>query len=166
MDQKFLRDVQAAGWQIQEVQTDAAIAACPRPGCTLQVALRFGSKIPAACDATSGLPEIVVRTFEDFRVPVRERRERLGLTIRELEEVAGTATDHLAKAEKDNPARVPNIQLVLEWAASIGYEVILRPAPMPAMALRYLADSRGQLAARKKMQPHHRAKREGAGQSD
>lgn len=163
MDQGFLRDVQRAGWQITGVDGQAATVACPRAGCSLKVRLKSGAKIPQACATGPDLAEVTVTTFEDARVFLRARREALGLTIKELEEVAGAAVDHLAKAEKDNPSKYPNTQLLIEWATSLGYEVVLRPAAMPAMALRYLADSRSQAASRLKMLGHHRARREGGG---
>ena len=160
-----MRDVQKAGWQIASVDSEAALVACPRAGCSLKVRLRSGSKIPPACLSGPDMAQVVVTTFEDARLALRARRESLGLTIKELEEVAGAAVDHLAKAEKNNPSKYPNTQLLIEWATALGYEVVLRPAPMPAIALRYLADSRSQAAARSKMLPHHRARRADGGQS-
>ena len=165
MDQGFLRDVQKAGWHITGVDQLAATVACPRAGCALKVRLKSGAKIPQACASGPELADIAVTTFEDARLALRARREALGLTIKELEEVAGAAVDHLAKAEKDNPSKYPNTQLLIEWATALGFEVVLRPAPMPAMALRYLADSRKQAPARFRMQAHHRARREGGEQS-
>ena len=165
MDQKFLRDVQAAGWQIRAVDQDKVVAGCPRSGCTLNVNLRNGAKIPETCREGPDLAEVRVRTYDDARLFLRDRRESLSLTIREVEEVAGAAVDHLAKAEKDNPSKFPNAQLLIEWAASLGYDLVLRPAMLPGMALRYISDTRSEVGARSRKRAYHEARRAGVQRS-
>lgn len=159
MDPHFLRNVQKAGWQIMSADTISATVACPRAGCSLKVRLKDGAKIPQACIAAPDLSEVTITTYNDARVFLHGRRVSLGLTIKELEEVAGVTVDHLAKAEKSNPSRHPNMEIMIEWATALGYEIVLRPAQMPSMALRYIADSRPQAAARLRMQAHHRSRR-------
>lgn len=159
VDQKFLRDVQAAGWQIKAADQSKVVAGCPRAGCALKILLRPDAPVPDTCKPGPDLAEVTVRTYEDARVFLRARREALNLTIKELEEVAGASVDHLAKAEKNNPSKLPNAQLLVEWAASLGYEVVLRPASLPPMALRYISDTRQHVASRVKMRPHHHQRR-------
>ena len=79
---------------------------------------------------------------------LRDRREGLGLTIREVEESAGITVDFLAKFEKDDPSKFPNAQTFFEWAKTLGYEVVLRPAPLPPTTLRILSDTRAKLRMR------------------
>ena len=166
IDQKFLRDVQAAGWQIRAVDQDKVVAGCPRSGCTLNVNLRNGVKIPETCHEGPDLAEVRVRTYDDARLFLRDRRETLCLTISEIEEVAGCAVDHLAKAEKDNPSKFPNAQLLIEWAAALGYDLVLRPSTLPGMALRYISDTRPEVGARTRRRAHHDARRASALQSE
>lgn len=156
---EFLKEVQAAGWRIERVNPDDVVAGCPQPGCGLKVKLTPKSPIREACPAPTVAPEVVVRTFEDARKVLRPRRDALFLTIKEVEEVAGMAVDYLAKFEKDNPSKYPNVQTFIEWAQTLGYEVVLRPAELPPLALRVIADTRHLLKQRVRMQAHHQGRR-------
>jgi len=42
MDAKFGKDVQAAGWAVQAVTSDALVAKCPNAGCNLFAELKYG----------------------------------------------------------------------------------------------------------------------------
>jgi hypothetical protein len=161
VDPKFLRDVQRSGWLLNKVERQEVTASCPNQGCGLKVALRPGGAIPQACTPHLAMADVAVGSFGDARKILRKRREDLALTIKELEEVAGAAGDHFAKAEKDDPTKIPNAQIFLEWAASLGFAVILRPVAMPPVALRMISDTRQKTEARRTMQPYHRARREG-----
>lgn len=159
MDAKFLRDVQAAQWLIKAVDEDHVVASCPRAGCALTVKLREGAAIPQTCRTGPDLAERVVGSFEEIRLFLRSRREDLGLAIRDVEEVAGTATDHLAKWEKDGPSKIPNTETFLEWAQSLGYEVVLRPSALPPVALRAIVETRPLLRRREKRNRYYKARR-------
>lgn len=165
MDQGFLRDVQKAGWLINAVDETVVRVSCPRHGCNLKVNLRKGKNIPVACSPQPEKQYIEIDGTDAIRLLYRLIREELGLTIKEVEEMAGASVDYFAKAEKNNPSKFPNFQSTLEWGKSLGVRILAERGPLPAMSLRYLADSRKQVAARLKMQAHHRARREGGEQS-
>jgi transcriptional regulator with XRE-family HTH domain len=160
LDADFLRAVQRAQWLIKAADEGSVIARCPRAGCTLTVRLSPGNPIPQTCRVGPDLLEKVVQSFEDARLFLRERREDLALSIRDVEEVAGVATDHLAKWEKDGPSKIPNTETFLEWAASLGYEVVLRPAPLPPVALRAIIETRPLIKRRVQRVNRTRARRE------
>lgn len=152
---QFLRDVQEAGWQIKGANEGAVLGGCPREGCSLKVNLKPGRPLPVACTSGKERTQVVVRTFEDARIPLRERRKELGLTIKEMEEIAGITVDYAAKFEKDNPSKIPNAETFFEWAQALGYDVVLVPSALPSKALSYIANSRDQQGVRKRMENYH-----------
>ena len=152
----FVRRVQRAGWLLVTVQPESCVARCSRSGCDMRA--RFSPNKPIPCvgqEATN--PSIT--GFEALRVMLRRRRHELALSIPEVEAAAGLSADHLAKSERENVTRPPNFDLCVQWAASLGYDVVLRPAPLPPITTRAIADSRGLFASRRKAQA--RAAREG-----
>lgn len=151
MDAKFLKDVQAKGWAIQSVSTEGAIAKCPSAGCNLYAELKYGAHVPAVDPGCRRDPiDIQVATYDEIRRQLRAARESLLLTIREVEEISGIASDHLAKVEKDLNPRMPPAQMLFEWAGALGFEIVLRPAPLPSLAIRTIMDTRDKTAARTK----------------
>ena len=160
MDQGFLKDVQAGGWPIERVNPDSVVVGCPNAGCSVKVRLKGGSKIPYACANGEQLRHQVVTVFDDARVFLRGRREELRLTIRDVESISGMADDFLAKFEKKNPSKYPNVQTFVEWAQSLGYQVVLTPAEFSPLALRVLAETRHLMTARDQMTSQHRARRQ------
>jgi len=111
--------------------------------------LRPGKSIPETCAIGPDLAEVTVEHFETARVFLRDRREQLCLTIKELEEAAGITVDFMAKFEKDDPSKIPNTQTFIEWAQSLGYDVVLRPGKLPPNVLRLMADTRERVLARR-----------------
>ncbi len=151
IDAKFLRTVQEAGWHIESASEKAVTGRCPAQGCQQCATLKPGDDIPAVDpDGHRDRRDIPVETFDDLRGHLRQRREQLGLTIKETEEIGGIAQDHLAKFEKDDSRRLPNAQTAIEWAQALGYQVVLRPGPMTALGLRTIADTRPKLKHRKR----------------
>lgn len=148
LDPKFLRDVQNSGWLIRFVDQDSVTAACPRQGCSTLLKLRSGTRIPDACGSGADFREVVVGNYETLRAALKLRRQTLGLAIAEVEDIAGVATDHLAKAEKEGPSRVPTLDILAEWAEALGYEIVLRSKPLPAYTLRVISQTRPRLDAR------------------
>ena len=157
VNQDFLRALQSAGWLIKAVDEDKATVSCPRSGCGLNLTYRPGRKIHQSCAKEPTIAECPVRGFDDARVFLRQRREDLALSIKDVEEVAGMAVDHLAKFEKDDSVRIPNAQIFFEWVQALGYQVVLKPAELPVYALRIVAESRDKVAMRKR---HFRIRKE------
>ena len=148
IDPDFLRAVQAAGWILAAVDETRAVGACPRHGCGLKVALRPGQDVPATSGRSLALPHCVLEGYEDARVYLRDRRESLALSIKDVEECSGMTVDYLAKCEKDDPSKMPNVRTFLEWAQSLGVDVVLMPSKMPAVTARRIADTRSRSKSR------------------
>lgn len=149
MDPKFLKEVEQNGWRIEKVTDQFVIGRCPSVGCALRAKLDKNASIPPVDPgARRNRTDITIDGYDALRVALRSRREEICLTIKELEEIAGAATDHLAKAEKDQPTRIPNAMLLLEWIQALGYEVVLRPGELPAYTRRVICDTRNKYASR------------------
>jgi transcriptional regulator with XRE-family HTH domain len=152
MDPKFLKDIQISGWQIVAVTEDGCLAKCGVPGCAVQLFMRQEKAVQVTGATKSGY-DFSVSSFDGVREFLRDRREALSLSIKEVEEIAGTTPDLLAKAERDNWAeastvRQPNVQTFVEWAQALGFEVVLRPTGLPPKALSYIAFTRSRHRAR------------------
>lgn len=166
MDAAYLKDVQRAGWVIEAVDTDACVARCPVQGCGMKVRLQNSTRIPQCHTASRrAITDIPIASFEELRVAMRERREELALSIRDVEDVAGMTVDYLAKFEKDDPSKIPNAQTTLEWIQALGYEVIIRPAQIPPYGLRIIAETRDRARHRRnrhRLEQQKRGSRGGA----
>lgn len=151
MDPKFIKDVQAAGWHIEAATSEFVIAKCPSVGCNLRAKLNQDQHIPQVDPGCRrSFTDRKVEKFDDIRLILRERRENLALSIREVEEIGGIAVDHLAKMEKDEFTKQPNAQTLIEWAQALGFELVLRPAELTNYALRTICDTRDKVAPRQK----------------
>lgn len=155
IEQAFLREVQRRGWTIEAVDTASCIARCS--DCALRVKLTPDGHIPSKT-ATAYQSDVVLRSNEDGRVALRERRQELGLIITDVEHIAGLTPDHLAKAEMPNPSRVVNVDTFTIWANALGFDVVLRRKELPPVTLRAIIDTRLMAAAR---QRRFRAARDG-----
>lgn len=151
MDIKFVKDVEVAGWSVQAVTDDAVIAKCPSAGCGLHAQLKLGCAIPAVDPGGRRDPiDRKVEKYDDIRLLLREKREKFLLSIREVEEIAGLETDLLAKVERDGTKKIPNVQTLIDWCGSLGFELVLRPVPLTAYAVRTIVETRDKTAARTK----------------
>lgn len=138
-----LKRAQRAGWIIEGVSDDGMLCRCPSAGCGLRVKIKYGASIQSCDPGLSRDPRAIpVGSYEDVRKLLRERREDLLLTIPEVEEIAGITKDHIAKAEKENPTRTPGLDIIAEWAAALGYEIVLRPTQLSALSLRLIDETR------------------------
>lgn len=148
VDQDFLRKVQRCGWQLHRVDQAEVVGKCPVAGCGLKVKVDAGGFVPSCHRADPALTDIPIESFDDLRHVLRARREDLALTITEVEEVAGLTVDYLAKFEKDDPSKIPNMQATLEWLQALGYQMVIRPAQLTPYALRVLVETREKAPAR------------------
>lgn len=160
IDPEFLAAIQRAGWRIVAVEPTSALCSCRRDGCGLTVRLQQGEKFPVTDRKGPDVAEQVVSSFEDARVFLRQKREHLALTIADVEAGAGIASDFLAKFEKDNPSKIPNAQTFIEWASSLGYQLVLRPGDIPKNMLRMISDTRQGIKRRRFRTVHFRKLRE------
>lgn len=151
VDRKFLRDVQDEGWHVEQVGTEEVIARCPREGCGMRAKLSSAAPVPSIDHDWTGRGYFdQVSFYAEWQNVLRGRREELGLTLHELEDVLGVATDYLAKAEKPSPAKIPNLQTALDWASALGLRVVIVPGPIQeASALQAVVDTRPKLKRRR-----------------
>lgn len=161
VNQDFLKALQIAGWIIKAVDEERATVSCPRSGCGLDLSYRPGRHIHKACSEEVTPGECPVDQFDDIKTFLRQRREDLALTIKDVEEVAGMAVDHLSKFEKEDSVRIPNAQILFEWVRSLGYQLVLRPHPdgLPNYALRMVAENRDKVGMRRRMFRIHKDRR-------
>lgn len=153
---EFMRQIQQAGWVIVAADEEVVIGACPRAGCGLKVRLQEGREIPPTENPKPAVAEVVVRQFDDARLAFRERREQLGLSIKDVEEMAGLAVDYLAKFEKDDVVKIPNAMTFIEWAQALGYTLVFRSTGLPLYSLRVIAQTRRLLGVRRSSFRHFR----------
>jgi hypothetical protein len=153
---EFLWQLQRAGWVIVGASTESATVKCPMPGCQIRTRFAPGKDIPKAC-ATGSERHFIVRSYDEGRKFLKERRADLLLTIPDVENIIGCADDHLAKFERDSYSdpslttmRMPNAQLLIDWANSLGFDVALVPSELPRKALFVVADTRHKAGRRSK----------------
>jgi len=159
MNQDFLKQVQDQGWIIEAADQNMVVAPCPNKGCNVRAKLQLKNPVPAACRSGIQIDEQIIEHFEDARTFLKKRRETLRFTIRDVECISGMADDFLAKFEKKNPSKFPNVQTFIEWAKALGFQVVLTPTEMTPMALRIIAETRHLIPARDQMTAQHRARR-------
>lgn len=153
----FLREIQRAGWLIDYVVDGLAVGQCPRAGCGLRVNLRPGAHIPQACPASETLADVEVSDYAQLLAFLSERRESLALNMAEAEEIIGLADGHLNKIE--SLARQPYPSTIFDWAAGLGYQVVLRPIGLPPKALAVIARTRAKAAVKRLRYRQKRAAR-------
>ena len=157
---EFLKTIQKRGWHILRARKDEVLVQCPARGCGLVNRIPVGGHVPEVDpQGERNRLDHPVHSFDDIREVLRARREDLGWSIRETEEVAGLSVDYLAKFEKDDPSKIPNAIVLVEWAQALGYEWVLRPAALPSLGLRMLADTRDRADARRRRFEHERERR-------
>ena len=152
MSLEDLERIQKAGWMIVAADDERTLARCPAYGCGLKVNIPHGSSVQA-CDP--GLSrdawDIPIGNYEDIRLVLKDRRQELLLTIPEVEDIAGLSVDHIAKAEKKDPARKPTIETMIYWAQALGFEILLRHTGMPKKTLRFIDETRPMSPRRRQM---------------
>lgn len=152
MKPEVLRKVQQHGWDIEAVERDTCVVKCPTQGCKMRARFDLSGNIPQR-DVEAFSWDQTARSFDDARLILRERRQELGLTIAEIEHISGIAGDHLAKFERvewQRFPRLPNISTFIDWANSIGIDVVLRMGELPPVTLRWIADTRDKNDARQR----------------
>lgn len=156
-----LKRAQRAGWMIEGVTDDGILCRCPSAGCGLRVKMKFGGPIQHCDPGLYRDPRsIPIGSYEDLRCVLRDRREDLLLTIMEVEDIAGLTHGHLLKAEKENPTRTPGLDIISEWAAALGYEIVLRPTNLPQLSLRIISEIRQNRGRRLQARARRRRERE------
>lgn len=143
MSTEDLKRAQDRGWVIKSASDTAMTVQCPSHGCNLMAKIQYGGHVPQVDPCLSRAPdEQPIGSYEDLRLILRARRRELGLTITEIEEVAGLTKDHIAKAEKNDPTRIPGMDTISFWATALGYEIVLRRGPLPKVTLRTITETR------------------------
>lgn len=157
---EFMRACQGEGWNVITADDQFVWLGCARAGCNFQFKVREGAAIPATCRPQPVLAEIPIEQFDDMRAALRLRREQLCLSIKDVEDAAGLATDHLAKFEKDDFSKIPNIQTAMDWAQALGYTLVLRQTGMPQVTLGLISRTRHLIEKRLRSIRYFRGERE------
>lgn len=144
---EFLREVQRAGWIIDYVVDGLAVGQCPRAGCGMRVNLKPGVKIPQACPGGETIADVPMRDYAQLLTFLSERRESLALNMPEAEACIGLADGHLNKIE--SLARQPYPATLFDWAAGLGYQIVLRPVGLPPKTLAVIAQTRARAAVKR-----------------
>ena len=143
-----LKAIQRAGWAIVGADEQSCVVKCTTFGCQMRARFVAGGAVPQRSVPAHNWDR-VVRSFDDVREVMKDRRQELGLTIPEVEHISGIASDHLAKFEKTDWNRPPNINTLMSWATALGYEVVLRHGELPPVTLRWIAETRDKVATRR-----------------
>lgn len=149
MKPETLREIQRNGWAIETADENTCTAKCPTPGCSMRARFKEGGTIPAR-EVPFHSWDRAITSFDQAREALKDRRQELGLTIAEVEHISGIAGDHLAKFEKTDFTRPPNIMIFIEWAQSLGFDVVLRHGELPPVTLRWIAETRPKIDARRR----------------
>lgn len=157
VDQKFLQAVEEAGWVLAYVRADQCSVMCPRSGCDLRITLRPGAPVPNSAGAMPETKEIAFDSYDAWRKFMVDRREQLGLSIKDMEAIAGVADDHLAKIE--TAVKIPNLETAIMLSQAAGIEIFARFSPLRKIAQRTIIETRSQLEARETMQRHFQERR-------
>lgn len=144
---EFLREVQRAGWIIDYVVDGLTVGQCPRAGCGLRVNLKPGAMIPKACPKADTLADVPMDSYAQLLAFLSERRESLALNMAEAESCIGLADGHLNKIE--SLARQPYPATLFDWAAGLGYQIVLRPMGLPPKTLLVIAQTRARAALKR-----------------
>lgn len=146
--QEFLREIQRAGWIIEHVDADVAVAQCPMQGCGMRAKLRPGATVPQACPGTGKLADVHVADYAQLLAFLSQRRENLALNMPQADEIIGLADGHIGKLE--SMARQPWPATLFDWVAGLGYQIVLRPVGLPPKALAVIAQSRARAAVKRR----------------
>lgn len=153
MNPDTLKAIQKKGWAIETADVGSCTVKCPTPGCKMRARFRHGSSVPQR-DVPGYSWDQAVGSFDEARESLKVRRQELGLTIAEVEHISGIAGDHLAKFERtnwmDKNLRMPNVETFMEWATALGFDVVLRHGELPPVTLRWIADTRPKIDARRR----------------
>lgn len=141
----FLREVQARGWTVEAAKEGECIVSCASFGCGVRLKLRRGGAIPQRAESP-WRPGLFILNYDDLLDALILRRKQLRLSIEELEDVAGLTNGIISKFERR--VRIPNAETLLIWMQALGYEMILRPCPLPAPTLRAIATTRAREESR------------------
>lgn len=139
---KWLRQVEAQNWVVQARDGDALVLQCPAVGCQARMRLKMGA-VPPRVDpcASRSAWDVPIYDPVQLRRDLRDRRHQLGFTLEEVDQAAGWPSERYAqKLESMERVREPTVATLITWAAVLGYEMVLRPTPLPAASRRIMAN--------------------------
>jgi hypothetical protein len=147
IDVPFLKEVQARGWVLKRASEETCIGMCPHKGCGMAVLLAPDKPIPSRVEPVRETGFRVESSIEAQSF-LRSVREELCLAQAEVDEAAGLAEGHIAKAEQVPPTRTVSIDTLSEWAQALGVEIWLVRRELPQKTLRQVVQTRGRVVVR------------------
>tara|TARA_R110001606_G_scaffold77347_1_gene178801 strand:- start:259 stop:768 length:510 start_codon:yes stop_codon:yes gene_type:complete len=135
---KWIAEAQKAGWRVASAKDRTIRVQCSKLGCPGALSLPIDNLGPAPepCSLKHqgqyGAP-----AYDQYKALVAQlvrKRRALGMSQEDINAAAGMADMHLNKLEAfARTAQFPTLQL---WAATLGVEITLRPAPLPPATAR------------------------------
>lgn len=162
IDMNFIRLLQSRGWQVVEVGEDSCRVRCRATGCGLMAVLKSSGHVPQVDPQKNrNVLDIDVRNYDDLLNALRQRRQDLKLSIREIEAACGLADDHLAKIEKPGSVKIPNAQIAIDLCNTLGFDVVLRPSDLPRPTIQKILETRELIESRARRNEQENDRRTG-----
>tara|TARA_R110000737_G_scaffold326768_1_gene340645 strand:+ start:559 stop:1137 length:579 start_codon:yes stop_codon:yes gene_type:complete len=135
---QWINKAQLAGWRVTSAKDRTIHLQCSRQGCAgvLSLPLDNLGPAPGPCD----LPHVgqygaaAYDLYKGLVAQLVRKRRALGMSQEDINAAAGLSDGHINKLEAfARTAQFPTLQL---WAATLGVEITLRPAPLPPATAR------------------------------
>lgn len=149
---QWVQAAQKANWRVQSSQQGTLRLCCGAHGCKgiIVRSLSDLGPVPDPCGLDhTGLYAKPV--FDEYRALVGDlarRRKQIGLSQEDLSAAAGLADGHINKLEAFT--RTPQFPTLQLWAATLGMELTLAPAPIPPATLRAIERRKAPLMQKQK----------------
>lgn len=162
----FIAETQRHGWLLVAATGEGLTFQCVREGCensffAPETLVRIGC-LPDPCDwpHTKERARYTIECYDDLVHVLRCARRRYGIDQLETAETAGLASGHINKLESG--ARIASYETLFPWACTLGFSLVLRPAPLPPQTIKLIGDRVHQpMPERWRQEPQRRRVREG-----
>jgi transcriptional regulator with XRE-family HTH domain len=135
---EWINKAQLAGWRVTSAKDRTINLQCSRQGCAGSLSLPIENLGPTPAPCT--MPHVGqygAAAYDQYKLLVAQlvrKRRALGMSQEDINAAAGMSDGHINKLEAfARTAQFPTLQL---WAATLGTEITLRPAPLPPATAR------------------------------
>lgn len=135
---RWIPEAQKAGWRVSSSRNGVLTMVCSHLGCPGALSLPMNNlgPTPAPCDQphVGQYGEMTYDRYKGLVNELKRKRRALGLSQEEINAAAGLGDGHINKLEAlHRTAQFPTLQL---WAATVGLEITVKPAPLPPATAR------------------------------
>lgn len=138
--ERLVRACEEAGWVIDSIQEGSCIVRCPKQGCVMRATVRSVTQVPKRARGADDVG-FEIRDYNSLRRFLRERRRKLKLTNQEVERMAAMTDGHLLKIEGNHKTRVPQFDILKDWADALGVTLFAIPGPVPPQVLKIIGET-------------------------